>query len=364
MRTATTLAVVLLAATPAVAQVFPGISAGAAEAEVKKAESAGNSTADAKPSEVEKPAVPSEVAEPPKPTGENGTTLTKEQRELERKFKDALSNNSILAEKRVVDRHASPLIKAGFNDFKDYTTGLLNLYAESFSAACSDLTKFVPPNTLSEENPNRTGMWNAAKGGEGLLLGHMAKCYSEFDDTVRNERLVKSRFKQAADYARGAAKAMRAKAGMAPWDQDGLIDRAGTLERFAEEGEATWVACWTAAEAARAKPWDFDVVLTYARSLYVSSRLELNMRQRLVLRYLMTNFPEHEQVKNGELAVLMSWNLVRTWQFEDARTLIDKAVIDNGGNKERSESLRNSRNAMGQERTRIERGLLKIARRD
>jgi hypothetical protein len=350
-------AALLIAASPACAQIFPGISAKDAGEAVKKAE--GESSADATPTKTDAPEV---SGRPETPTKEAPTAsgAGKDQKELEKKYKEALA--SIRNEQTAVANHTKSLERGCYSDFKGFVSGLAEYHSGNFTRAAKSLSGFTPPQVLSDENTFRTRYWDEAKGGEGLLLGAMARCFAEFDPDVATESRVKSKFRQVADDARKSAKAIRDRIGAGNWDQTGLIDRASVLTRFADDGESVWLAAWGAGEKAKATPWDFDVVLSYARMLWVTARLELNIHQRVLLKYLADNFPEHDLVRNGEVAVLLAWNMVRTWQFDDAIALMDAAIEGNKADKDRHKSLIASRAAMLTERRRIERGLLKIDR--
>lgn len=359
MRTLTLLtAGLLMAAAPACAQIFPDISARDAGEAVKKAEEKAGATSGAGSGTTTPPPV---TEKPPQPTGDTpGADTVKDTKELEKKFKDAMA--SVRAEQTAVANHTKALERGCYADFKDYVSGLADYASGNFTRAAKSLNGFTAPQTLTEENTFRNRYWEEAKNGEGLLLGAFARCFAEFDPELKTDSRIKAKFRSVAEDARKSARAIRAKVGVGNWDQTGLIDRASVLDRFADDGEAVWLAAYSAYEKAKAAPGDFDTVMSCARMFWVTARLELNLHQRVVLKYLAANFPDHELVRNGEVSVLLAWTYTRTWQFDDAIALMDAAIENNKANKERHTSLITSRAAMTTERRRIERGLLKIDR--
>lgn len=346
----------VLFASPVMAQVFPGISARDAEAVVRKAPAAGE--AKPGPAEPEPPVVVDQPA-PPKPTEASGPT--KEQKELEKKFKEALSG--LRAEQIAVDRHTRDLVKNCHDDFKDYVTALVDFHTENYTRCSTMMFRFTPPGGLRQpSNASKERYWNLMKQGSAMLEGTFAACYNQFDLNARNERGIKSKAKAAGDQAIAGARAMRGKANQAPYEAEAVAVNSLTLDSFAKNIEAEWVAVWNAAEKARAAPWEFEPVWELAVLLHQPYKLEMNLTQRLLLRYLLANFKDHPRVRNGEVHEKLAWTLVRTWQFEDARKVIDEAFTAQIGNATRARELDTARGAMSQERRQIEMGLLRVGR--
>lgn len=351
---ASTLALFIAMAGPATAQIFPGVSADEAEKEIRAAKA--KQAADQQPEDRPEP-IAGEAKDPAQPP--SNSPDPSEQRRFNRLWSDAWG--SIRIEQNAISRAASDQLKGAYSDTKAYAQAMLEFHSENFKSAGSKLRAFQAPREIAEATRNaRETLLNNLHGGIAFIDAGYADIFEMFDPDRSSQRLLEARIKNAGDAAIKASRVAANLGSRAPYDQTRLLENRLGLEAWQTRGEAVWLTAWQNYQKVKETPWDGDAVWELAVSLYQPRLLELNLRQRLVLRYFIANFPNHEKVTNGEAHVKLAWSLVRTWQFTDATTAIETARTNVTGNAERARAISTVAGQLEQERNRIERGLLNI----